>query len=303
MFCLLGALWGGSFVATRAVLPFIPPVVLAAFRFYVAGLLMFGYAVVTADRWRPKTRDEWLGIGFGGLLFIAAHHALLFAGQQYVTSTVAAVIISLDPVLATGFARAVLPDERLSLTGVVGLCLGIVGVGIIASPTPENLLTAEIVGVLLVFLAAAAFALGAVMTRRYRTDLPVQSMQAWMMLIGAPLLHAVAANLPGDRFAAVSWTPTALLGFLYLSVVAAGIGYLLYFELLDRLGPIEINLVGYVAPIFAALGGWLFLGETVSLRTGLGFLVILGGFGLIKQNALREEFLALRRLSTRDESE
>lgn len=286
MFVLLGAVWGTSFVAARAALTAVPPVVLAALRFDLAGVLMLGYAIVSADRWWPRTRAEWRGVVSGGVLFVAVHHALLFTGQQYVTSAVAAVIISLDPVLTTGFSRYLLPDERLSTIGMVGLFVGIVGILVIAAPTPQNLLTADLAGVVLVFLSAAAFALGAVLTRRYRTQLAVQAMQAWMMLVGAVVLHAVAVLLPEQRLATVAWTTPSLAGLGYLAVIAGGCGYLLYFELLDRLGPIEINLVGYVAPIFAAIAGWFVLGERIEPRTIVGFLVIITGFVCIKHHAI-----------------
>ena len=289
LFLLLAALWGTSFVATRAGLPYIPPVLFAALRFDAAGLLMLGYAVVATDQWRPRARADWIGVLSGGALFVALHHALLFTGQQYVTSAVAAVVISLDPVLAAGFARVLLPSERLTPLGIAGLLIGIVGVGIIANPDPSNLTDANLVGVSLVFLAAAAFALGAVVTSRYRTDLPVASMQAWMMLVGAPLLHLTSFALPGESFAMIEWTPTALAALGYLAVVAGGLGYLLYFDLLDRLGPIQISMVGYVIPLFAALGGWLLLDERPDPLTGVGFLVILLGFVLVKRRAIRAE--------------
>lgn len=289
LFVLLAALWGSSFTAARAGLPDVPPVMLAALRFDVAGALMVGYAAATADAWRPRTRSEWLEAAVGGLLFVAAHHALLFAGQQYVTSAVAAVVVALDPVLAAGFAALVLADERLSPTGVVGMLLGVAGVAIIADPNPETLAAADRLGVVLVFLAAAAFALGAVLTRRFRTDLPAVTMQAWMMLLGAPVLHLVAVPLPNEGFGAIRWTPAAFASLAYLSVVAAGAGYLLYFKLLDRVGPVEVNLVGYVAPAFAALTGWIILGESIAVRTVAGFVVIALGFALVKRRELAAE--------------
>ena len=73
------------------------------------------------------------------------------------------------------------------------------------------------------------------------------------------------------------------------AAVAASGGFLVYFDLLDRLGPIEINLVSYVAPAFAALAGFLVLGEVIDLPTVGGFLVILVGFVLIKRRAIQEE--------------
>lgn len=293
-YILLAALWGFSFVATRAAVQDVPPILLAALRFDIAGLVMLAYAGFTTDRWRPRTRADWVVVGLGGTFFVAAHHAFLFAGQQYVTSAVAGVVISLDPILAAAFARVLLPDERLSPLGLVGFLFGLLGVGIIAQPDPNNLLTADLRGVILIFLAAAAFALGAVLTRRYRTTLPVQSMQAWMMLLGAPLLHGAALVSPSESFAAAQWTTMALLGLGYLAVVAGGLGYLLYFALLDRLGPVEINLVGYVAPVFATLGGWLLLGERLAATTAIGFSCIFIGFILIKRTAIKEELLQLK---------
>jgi drug/metabolite transporter (DMT)-like permease len=200
LFVLLAVLWGSSFAAVRAALPYVPPLPLAALRFDIAGVLMLGYAIATTDRWRPRSRQAWLGIGLGGLLFIATHHSLLFIGQQYVTSAVAAVVISLDPVLAAAFSRILLPDERLSLLGGLGLGCGIVGVGVIAQPDSRQLVTADVLGVALVFGAAAAFALGAVLTCRFWTELPVQTMQAWMMLTGAPLLHVASYLAPSVSF-------------------------------------------------------------------------------------------------------
>ena len=289
LFVLLSALWGFSFVAARAALPYIPPVPLAALRFDIVTLVMVAYATRTTDRWYPQTRQEWWSIVVGGALFVAAHHALLFAGQQYVTSAVAGVVVSLDPILAAGLAWLLLADERLDRLGIVGLVFGLLGVAIIANPGVESVDATTILGVGLVFLSAAAFALGAVLTRRFRTDLPVQTMQAWMMVVGAPLLHLVEVVLPTPGFEAIEWTTPALLGLAYLALIAGAGGYLLYFVLLDRIGPVEVNLIGYAAPVFAAIGGWVVLGETIALRTVLGFVVITAGFVLVKHEALAAE--------------
>ncbi|WP_227354098.1 DMT family transporter [Haladaptatus salinisoli] len=286
-FLLLAALWGSSFAAIRVGVADAPPVLFAALRFYLAGAAMLAYAAVTQPRWRPRGED-WRSVGVGAALFVAAHHAFLFVGEQYVTSAVAGVVIGLDPLLAAGFAALLLPEERLSAVGVAGLLLGLLGTAVVANPNSGVLLEADFRGVVLVFLAAAAFALGAVLTRRLRTDLPAASMQAWMMLVGALLLHAVSLALPGESPAAMAWTTETLLALGYLAFVAGGVGYLLYFDLLDRLGPVEINLVGYVAPVFAALSGWVVLGESVAGSTVAGFVVIVAGFALVKRRALAD---------------
>jgi len=292
LFVLLSAVWGFSFVAARAALPYIPPLPLAALRFDIVVVVMLAYAVSTTDRWHPRTRQEWWSVVIGGALFVAAHHALLFAGQQYVTSAVAGVVVSLDPILAAGFAWLLLADERLDRLDLLGLVCGLTGVAIIANPAVGSVGATTVLGVGLVFLSAAAFALGAVLTRRFRTELPVQTMQAWMMVVGAPLLHLADLILPVPGFEAIEWTTPAIAGLAYLALVAGAGGYLLYFVLLDRIGPIEVNLIGYAAPVFAAIGGWIFLGEDIALRTVFGFIVIISGFVLLKREAIRAELRA-----------
>ena len=294
LFLALAVVWGSAFVAITAGLEYFPPVLFAALRYDVAGVLMLAYAYVATDQPLPRGRDQWLVVAIGAALLIAAYHALLFVGQQHTTSATAAIVVSLSPVLTTGFARIVLPSERMTTVGLLGLALGLVGVGLIARPDPDNLLAPEAAGVPLIAGAAAAFALGSVLTRRADTDLPTITMEAWAMLGGAAMMHAASLAMPSESISDVTLTAEALLAIGYLSVVASAAGFLLYFALLDRLGPIEVNLVSYVAPIVAAVVGWLLLGETVDALTVAGFCTIAAGFALVKRRALADEVAALR---------
>ena len=94
-------------------------------------------------------------------------------------------------------------------------------------------------------------------------------------------------------FRSVTISIEALSAILYLAVFASAIGYFIYFDLLDRLGAIEINLVSYAAPVFAAVSGWLVLDETLDLLSVVGFFGIFGGFLLLKRDAIREELSIL----------
>ncbi|WP_251342749.1 DMT family transporter [Haloplanus halophilus] len=295
LFLALAAIWGSSFVAIKAGLDYFPPVLFAAIRYDVAGVLMLGYAAWVVDDPVPRGRGEWALVAVGSTLLIAGYHVLLFLGESdpAVTSAAAAVIVSLSPVLTTGFARALLPAERLTAVGVVGLLCGLLGVAVLARPEPGALLTGAVVAKLLVFGAATAFALGSVLTRRIDAELPIETMEAWSMLGGAALMHAIAAAL-GESVADVTLSTTGVLALAYLSLAASALGFLIFFDLLDRLGAVEINLVSYVAPIFAALTGWLLLDERLSAATAVGFALIFLGFLLVKRRAIRAELPRLR---------
>lgn len=293
LFVVLAAAWGSSFTAIRAGLEYFPPVLFAALRYDLAGIIMFGYAVYATDRWRPREREEWIVVAIGGVFLIAAYHAFLFVGEQGTTSAAAAVVVSLSPVLTTGFARVLLPEERLTPLGLIGLAVGFVGVVVLSNPNPSNLATTRTISLGLVFLATVSFALGSVLTRRVEEELPIETMEAWSMCLGAVVMHGVSLGL-GESIRTVEWTGEGLVALGYLSLVASAAGFLIYFDLLDRLGPIEINLVSYAAPFAAAVTGVVFLSETPTVFTAVGFGLICCGFVLIKRDAIREELRGVR---------
>ncbi|HET7325131.1 MAG TPA: EamA family transporter [Halococcus sp.] len=293
LFVALAFVWGTAFMAIKAGLQFFPPVLFASIRYDIAGIVMFAYAVYATDRWRPHGRNEWLLVVIGGVLLIAAYHAFLFVGEQGTTSAAAAVIVSLSPVLTTAFARALLPSDRLSTVGIVGIFLGLLGVVVLTKPTPENFFGGNLLAQGLVFAAALAFALGSVLTGRISAELPAETMEAWSMIIGALVMHG-ASLVIAESPAAIEWTPAAFVALGYLSLVSSALGFLIYFDLLSRLGPVEINLVSYVAPMFAAISGALVLGEVIDGATVIGFLIIFTGFVLLKRRAIAAEWPRVR---------
>ena len=302
LFLCLAAAWGAAFMAIKAGLgapdapgPFFEtPVLFAAVRYDVAGALMLGYAAVVLDDPLPRTRAQLAEATVGAVFLIAAYHAFLFVGELNTTSAAAATIVSLSPVLTTAIARGLLPSERLDAAGLLGLLLGLVGAVVVADPFGQaELLAANVLGKLLVFAATLSFAFGSVLTRRIDSNLEIEAMEAWSMLGGALVMHAASLAL-GEPAGSVELTGQALLALGYLSVVASALGFLVYFDLLERLGPVEINLVSYVAPLFAALTGFLFLSEAIDATTVAGFLVIVVGFVLVKREAIRAEMRSVR---------
>jgi drug/metabolite transporter (DMT)-like permease len=282
LFLVLASIWGGAFTAIKMGLEYFPPILFAALRYDIAGFLMLLYAgYVRRDHYLPQTSEEWIVTGVGGALLIAAYHAFLFVGEQGTTSAAAAIVVSLSPILTTAFARVLLPQSGFSRIGIVGLVIGFVGVVVLTRPSPANILNSRTVSLFLIFLAAASFALGSVVTRWIDSDLPIETMEAWSMVFGALLMHGFSLYFQ-ESVSAVEWTTRGTLALGYLALIASLLGFLIYFTLLDRLGPIEINLVSYAAPVTAAATGFLFLGERPTIFTALGFLLIFIGFVLMK---------------------
>ncbi|WP_255169775.1 DMT family transporter [Natrononativus amylolyticus] len=292
LFLLIAVLFGTSFPAIKAGLEYLPPLLFAAVRYYLSGLVVLVYAVGFSDRWRPATRNDWVGIIAGGTLFIGAT-GLTFVGQQYTTSGVAAILISLIPILTAVFAWWLLPAERLTARGAVGVLIGFVGVAVVVSPDPGDLLAAEFVGRTLIAFAAISIALGTVLVRRSHPPMSVVALTGWSMLLGATIQLAFAMAV-GESAAAIRPTPTALALVAYLAVFSSGIGFVVYFHLLERFDALEVNLVTYLNPVVAVATGWLVLGEPLLPAAILGFGVIVLGFLVLTESEIAAELAVYR---------
>ena len=292
LFGLITLLFGGAFPAIKAGLDYFPPLLFAAVRYGLSATLLLGYAVATGHEWLPRERGDRIAVLAGGVFFIGAT-GLTFVGQQFTTSGVAAIIFGLVPVLTVVLAAWLLPTEHLSRLGLVGVIVGLVGVAIVVQPDPANLLGPTVVGNGLILIAASGVALGTVLVRRSHATMSIVALTGWAMVVGATI-QVVLSVATGESFADVRITPTAILVVAYLAIFASAIGFVVYFTLIERFGPLEVNLVTYLNPVVAVIVGWLLLGEPILPSAIVGFGVILFGFVLLREKELAAELAKFR---------
>jgi len=288
LFFALALLWGASFVAIEVGLDYYPPVLYAAYRFDLAALVLVTYVLVTEAAPLPRTRGDAAAIGFSGGLSVAVNNSLLFVGQQYTTSGIASITYSLVPIATAAVAAAWIGDSDLDARGGLGVVLAFVGVGLVAQPDPANLAGGVTIGVGLISVGVIAVAVGSVGLRTVETTFSSVALTGWAMLFGALVIHGFSLGL-GEPQRLPSTALPAIGSLLFLGVLASAVAYVIYFTLLDRLGPFEINLVSYVVPVVATVTGAVLLAEPVTALTVAGFAVIVVGFGLLKRRAIATE--------------
>lgn len=285
-FLVLAVLWGFSFPAISVGLEALPPVLFAAFRYDIAAVVLLAAAVVQADRreWLPTESADRQAI-LGGGVFLIAGNAFLFLGQQTVPSGVAAIIQGLVPIATALWALALLPEERLSTVGAIGIVVGFLGVGLVVRPDPTNILQSGLAGKLLICVQVVFVSLGGVLVQRADPTLGRNALSGWSMAVGSLVLHGMSVA-SGERV--VVPEGIALGAVLYLGLFATAIAFLLYFTMLARYGALETSLVAYAVPVVATLAGVVLLDERITPVSLLGFVVIFAGFLLLKRRALAD---------------
>src|ERR1700688_1889889 len=128
-FGIIYFVWGSTFLAIRVGVREVPPLILAAMRFLVAGVVLYGWMIARGER-SPSGR-EWRGACLLGLVIFVLDYGLLFWAEQRVPSGIAAVILATIPVFMALAEIIFLRTQRLTIRLGIALVVGILGVGVL----------------------------------------------------------------------------------------------------------------------------------------------------------------------------
>ena len=294
LFLLVTLLFGTAFPAVKTGLSFIPPLLFAASRSYLAAAILLTYVGATTEYWYPRSRRDVTAVLAGGV-FLVGGTGIGFVAQQFITAGVAAIIFSLAPIVTAVLAWPLLPAERLGGRDYVGVLLGFVGIAVVIRPDPASLLDPELVGKLLFFVGVTVVELGAVLVRRSQPSMPIPALTGWAMMLGGTV-HVAFSVAVGESVATVQLTPLAVGMVVYLSLFIGVFGLVTYLVLMGEVGPLKANLTTYLTPLVALAIGWLLLGERVHPLTLVGFGIIVAGFALLESREISAELVKYRTL-------
>jgi drug/metabolite transporter (DMT)-like permease len=281
--CLLivWVVWGSTYLAIKVGIETMPPLLMAAARNLVAGLVMLPFALRSrraAGRLWP-TRAEWLGCAIvGGLLLVA--NGVVGVGEKTVPSGLAALLVATVPLWLLGI-DAGLNHARLGLAQLAGLALGLAGVALLSGLGGRSHGT-SVVGVVTILAAAAAWALGTIMAGRVTIPSSPALASGMQLLCGGAVLlimGAGAGEFSSLRLAQVS--ERSWLALAYLIVVGSIVAFSAYGIAVRTLPTATVATYAYVNPVIAVLLGSLILDERLTPAMFGGGALIVGAVVLV----------------------
>ena len=271
---MLGAVWGAAFLFIRVAVPALGPFLLVELRVGLAAAALLLYALVAGRL--PKIRSKWRSFLVLGFFNAAVPFSLISAAEIHLTASLAAILNS-TTVMFTAMVAAIWMGDPLTARKLVGIVLGIVGVTVLVGWDPTPLNGVVLLSVAAMLVASFSYALGATYVKRAFSGIPPLGMAIGQLGAATVLLLPLSvASFPGG---APSF-PVALcmLGLALLSTAAA---YLIYFRLIENVGPTSTVTVTLLVPIFGLLFGVLLLDEPFGSGTLAGLAIILFSVVLI----------------------
>lgn len=274
-FAIIYLVWGTTFLAIRVGVQEIPPFLMAALRFVIAGGVLYGWTLAQGER--SPTARQWMAACAVSIFIFVFDYGLLFWAEQRVPSGVAAVVLALIPLFMALSEITFLRTQTLTARLTLALLTGIGGVAVLMSRS-LNLSGAPIDrrGALALIVASMSWSFGSVLTRKLELPSSKAMSSGAQMLAGGIFLSIAAAALGEFRdFHPSDVSRGAWLALLYLIVFGSIIGFTAYVWLIHHESPTKVATYAYVNPVVAVVVGYFLGGEPLGLRTILGTLCVL----------------------------
>jgi drug/metabolite transporter (DMT)-like permease len=272
LYALLVAIWSSTWVAIKIGLEDTPPMLGAGVRFAIAGI---GLLALAAIRGRSLRTDRVLATVLAVLPFFGTY-ALVYWGEQYVPSGLAAVLFGVLPIYVALIASVFLRDEPLRARLLCGVVLALGGLAIAFS---ESVALGDsryaLIAALGCALAPLGAAIGNVATKRRGAGVDALVLNGWAAVGGGVLLLFVSAV--SEDWAGASWTAGAVGSILYLAAIGTALAFVTLTRLLAELPAVTMSFIALLLP-FGALGfGAVVYGEPLTAAELGGATLVAAG--------------------------
>ena len=270
---LLAMLWGTAYLFMRAAVPAFGPAPLVGLRVGIATLVLL--PVLALRGGLGELRKHRRALLVLGSLYTALPFLLLAIASQWITAGFAAILNATSPLFAAIIGHLWLA-ERIGRLRAAGLVVGFAGVVVLVWGKASFAAGGAGLAIVSVLGASTLWGFGANYTRSRLAGANSVALATGSLLVASFVMAPfVVASWPAQPPGARAWAE-----MLFLGVGSSGIGFLMYFRLLEHVGAVRAMSVTFLNPVFAMLSGAVYLGESVTLQMLAGCAVILAGTAL-----------------------
>jgi drug/metabolite transporter (DMT)-like permease len=291
-FGLVYLFWGSTYLGIDIAVQTIPPALMCAMRFSIAGVVMLAVCALTGRKILYSQRQIALAAVAGLLLLMGGNLTLSYA-ELSVSSGLAALILAITPLWFLVLDSLLLGDHHISGRGKVGLALGILGLFVLVWPELRSttaLGRRELWASISLIGGSFSWALGSVLAKKWQPGMDVFSATGWQMT-AAGAWNFIFALFNGD-LARATWSARGITAVLYLVVCGSWIGYTAYIWLLEHVPTSKVSTYAYVNPVVAVFLGWIILHERVDRFILAGSAIVILSVILVTSAKVKERTVA-----------
>ena len=270
---ILAAIWGSSFLFMRIAAPILGPAVLIEYRVAFAALFLAVVGVFLKKRLDLAANwKHYLMLGF----FNSAFPFLLFAyAARTLPASLLAVLNATAPMWGA-LIGAIWSRQAIAPRSAAGLVLGTCGVALLVGFDHATARPGAMLAIAAALVASLCYSIASTYTKTAKSVEPYANAHGSMWaatLLAIPALPFFPQPAPA--------TAGSMGAALALGIVCSGIAYIMYFRLIQEVGPTSALTVTFLSPLFGILWGVLFLSEVIGWHTVAGAAIVIAGTALV----------------------
>jgi drug/metabolite transporter (DMT)-like permease len=275
-------------VTSKFLSPHMGPTQITFYRFFIGGFVLLPFALIQIKKKKVKlTFLDFIKFSALGIVNIVISMGLIQLGLVYTNASVCAVLFSINPLFVMFFARIML-DEKITITKVIGLLLGVIGIVTLFMDSISKK-TSTVLGLVLILVSSICFAFYTVLGKKIITN-KIDSLivTTFSFLIGSGVLIPIQVGMNIPLLPDVSKVIPQL---LYMSIIVTGLAYVTYFEGLSRLEAGAGSMLYFAKPALASILATCILHEKISINLVFGIVIIAFGIFIAQLKLPGNNFL------------
>jgi len=280
-FAAVYIVWGSTYLAMRFVLESMPPFLMAAFRFTIAGSLLVVFGRLNKHPW--PTVSEIKNCSLVGFLLLVTGGGGVVWAQQYIPSGITALIVTIEPVWIVLLLWLKSAENKPTPIVWLGIILGLLGMLVLIGPSSlSDLEKLHPIGVIVLIASSISWAVGSLYA--LKVGLPSSSSMStgFQMLSAAIFMFAIGSlHSEWSDLEITEITNRSIFGFVYLILFGSLIGFTSYSYIVKNANPTSVSTYAYVNPVIAVFLGWWIGNERVSSQTIIAALLLVSAVVLI----------------------
>jgi drug/metabolite transporter (DMT)-like permease len=269
----LGALWGSSFGAIKIALHGVTPLTVMSVRILLAGAALLLLILVRKTP-LPRGIQNWIKIGWMALFGTLIPFFLVPWGQLQIDSSLAAILMAVNPLFALTLGHFFSEHESFSLRQLLAMLVGFSGILLVFGENAISSINGNIWAQLAVIGAGFCYTISGVIVSRVR-GASADSVSASIFICASVIVFPLWMIL--EQPWSLHFETESLLALTHLGLVSTGMAFLMRYYIILRAGAVFLSYVAFIIPMFGILFGILFLGETISANTMGAVVLILSG--------------------------
>jgi drug/metabolite transporter (DMT)-like permease len=279
MLVATAAVWGSSYMFIKVALDDFSEGAIVCLRTALGAALLLSFAAARGVLTDIRGRVRWMIVI--AFVQVVAPFLLITYGENHVSSSLTAILISSVPIFTALLALRFDHAERSQGWALVGIVIGIVGVALLFGLDLSGSAN-ELTGGAMMLAAALGYAISWMLVKHKMRGAAPEAVAGGTMVVAAVVTLPLLVAAPPSASPAFD----AVASLLALGAGGTGIAFVLYYTLIADIGPARASMVGYVAPAFSIVYGVVLLGEHLTVAAVGGLALILAGSWLGAQGRL-----------------